>query len=514
MAGNMGNQQESLRLARPVQLYISLVCIVGMALLVHLLQGVEWSPSTLGEAGLFILLIVVAGNFTLPVAPKIKTDVTAAAFFSAALLLEPGIAALASAVGVLTYPVLIRFWAPRLQEPWYKYLFNAGATALFVGLASVVFHALTLGSEVVTLAVVPVAASFYLVNTFLVSIVVSLQLGVNPLRFWWIGTRENGLAEQSLFAFGFLGALAYQENPWTVVALFIPVAIIYIAFSRLARTNEQLGEANRTLEDTNKQLIDAQDQVVRTERLAAIGQLAGGVAHDLRNPLGAIKNPVYYLKKRLGTAEMAQSNLKIAQFLQIMEDQINNSNQIITDLLDFVRIQAPTLSATNLEEIIENAISSVEPRENVHIIKRFDPDLVEVLADGGQLQRVLINLTTNAQEAMPDGGELSISTQKAREFVEVAFSDTGLGIADEDIRKVFDPLFTTKTKGTGLGLAICQQILYKQGATIEVVSKLGEGTTFAVRLPSAKAKVTDADSSIGIAAQGITEDEEYELVGA
>lgn len=244
-----------------------------------------------------------------------------------------------------------------------------------------------------------------------------------------------------------------------------------------------LGVAYAELEQKNLLLEDAQGQLVRTEKLAAIGQLAGGVAHDLRNPLGAIKNAIYYLNRKLGTNAEAKENPRIAQFLNIIEEEVDHSNQIITDLLTFTRLGTLSVSNVNLGEIIENTLSSVELKEHTQIIKEFDVELPEVLADGDQLQRVFANLTLNAQDAMPEGGVLTIATRRKDGFAEVMFKDTGMGINDEVMKNIFEPLFTTKTKGTGLGLAVCQQVVAKHGGTIQAMSENGDGATFTIKLP-------------------------------
>ena len=246
-------------------------------------------------------------------------------------------------------------------------------------------------------------------------------------------------------------------------------------------------QANRTLEDRVQQrtqeLEEAQEQLARSEKLAAIGQLAGGVAHDLRNPLGAIDNAIYYLKKRLNASDTVESNPRIGQFLQIAEEEVEHSNAIISDLMSFARVGAPSLTPTRLGEVVGNALSTMETRENVHVIMQFDPDLPEVMADGEQLYRVFINLAVNAQDAMPEGGELTITAGGVDGHAGVAFEDTGAGITEEDMKKIFEPLFTTKTKSTGMGLSVCQQIVAKHGGTIEVSSAPGRGSTFTVRLP-------------------------------
>ena len=261
-----------------LRVYIALIAVAGAGWLAYLVQDVQWGLSSLGETGLFVLLIVGAGSFPLHVSPRLKADVTTEVLFCGALVLEPGVAALAGVLGIVGYNVLNGYWGERLKLPWYKYPFNAGETALFVGATSVVFGALTTGEGILTPAVVPAAAVMYLANTLLVSGAVGLQVGVNPLRVWWSGTMENGPAELGQLAFGFLGAVAYRESPWTIVALFIPVAVIYVAFSRLARANarviqttEELTEANGTLKaeigERQQKELELRQSEERRERL-------------------------------------------------------------------------------------------------------------------------------------------------------------------------------------------------------------------------------------------------------
>lgn len=283
---------------------------------------------------------------------------------------------------------------------------------------------------------------------------------------------------------------------WTTITtmgglFLVLLGFIVVADVTIRRSNQRellaVEEANQDLEDRvrerTRELEAAQGQLVRSEKLAAIGQLAGGVAHDLRNPLGAIRNAVYYLKRRLRGSELAQSNPRIEQFLMVIDEEVEHSNKIITDLMTFARVNAPSLSPTNLVEVIENSLAGMDIREYVRVKKRFESDLLEVLADGEQIYRVFTNLILNAQDAMPEGGELTITARRADGTAEVTFSDSGTGIADEDLKKIFEPLFTTKIKGTGLGLSNCQQIISKHGGTIEAANNPDQGATFTVRLP-------------------------------
>ncbi len=191
--------------------------------------------------------------------------------------------------------------------------------------------------------------------------------------------------------------------------------------SRLA--NQRLAEINLTLEQrvmdrtsdlqhSNDRLIEAHDQLVRTEKLAAIGQLAAGVAHDLRNPLGAIKNAIYYLNGKLLKLEPVVENPRIPEFLKIIDDEVEHANTIIGDLMDFARITTPTFSPADLGEMVQDCLSKIKPREGIYI-NIADDDRGEVLhvqADGEQLLRVFQNLILNAQDAMSDGGVITVRT--------------------------------------------------------------------------------------------------------
>ena len=267
---------------------------------------------------------------------------------------------------------------------------------------------------------------------------------------------------------------------------FVLVADVIVHRSRERELSIAEG-VNRELEirvnQRTRELGEAQELLVRSEKLAAIGQLAGSVAHDLRGPLGAINNAVYYLKRRLGSDKLGKSNPKIGRFLQVIDDQVHHSNKIIADLMAFGRTDILAKTAIDLIEVLDSALSTIDIRDDVLVNRRPNSQLPDILADSGQIRRVFANLAGNALDAMPDGGELTIATAIEDGFALVTFTDTGTGILGENLDKIFDPLLTTKIHGTGLGLAACQQIISRHNGTIEVVSEPGEGTTFTVRLP-------------------------------
>lgn len=255
------------------------------------------------------------------------------------------------------------------------------------------------------------------------------------------------------------------------------------AFNQMA---DQVREATTTLEDRvrerTKELEEAQERLLRIERMAAVGEVAAAMAHELRNPLAGIKNAIFYVKTGLEKTGQAAEDPRIPQFLDLMETEVEASNRIITELLDYSRVNPLSLSAAGIETLVDGAISEAVVQHNVNIVKEIKPSLPEVWANLEQIHLAFLNLINNAEDAMPEGGTLTISAAAAGKFVEVQFSDTGEGIAEENLDRVFDPLFTTKEKGTGMGLALVHRIIERHEGTLAVASTEGDGTTFTVKL--------------------------------
>lgn len=218
----------------------------------------------------------------------------------------------------------------------------------------------------------------------------------------------------------------------------------------------------------------------RVERLAAIGQVAGGVAHELRNPLNVIKTSVYYLlHARNPTPE------KQAEHLQRVEKHVTLADGVITALSSFAKMPVPNQQPIPICRCIQEALETNPVPEKIRVVVDCDPDLPLVLADHDQLRIVFGNLIRNAREAMVNGGTLTIRAAVAAEGVDIAFVDTGVGIAPDDLSRVMEPLYSTKARGLGLGLAIARSILDKNRGSMRVASEIGQGSTFTVRVPSA-----------------------------
>jgi PAS domain S-box-containing protein len=222
-----------------------------------------------------------------------------------------------------------------------------------------------------------------------------------------------------------------------------------------------------------------EEERLKLEKLAAIGELATMVGHDLRNPLQSIENAAYYLNRELPKYNIPR---QATEMFQVINNSIDYADKIIRDLQDYATTRKPTLQTVNLNSILKETISQTYVPENVQVTTEF-AQLSDMKIDQDMILRVFLNLTINGIQAMEKGGTLTISTKQTGGFVEISFKDTGIGIPKEDFPQLFTPLFTTKAKGMGMGLAICKKFVDSHNGTIQVKSEEGKGTTFTVRLP-------------------------------
>lgn len=226
-------------------------------------------------------------------------------------------------------------------------------------------------------------------------------------------------------------------------------------------------------------LRDAQEELVRKEKLAVLGQLSGSVSHELRNPLGVMSNAIFLLKMT-----QAKADQTTREYLDIIAKEIDNSTRIITDLLDFARTKTPHVKMVSVDALIDMSSKKCTIPENVKFQKDVPQGLPMLKVDPQQMEQVLINLLTNGIQAMPEGGSLCIAARREGDALSISIRDSGLGITPENMKKLFQPLFTTKPRGIGLGLVVCKNIVDANSGTIKVESEPGRGTTFTVVLPT------------------------------
>jgi two-component system sensor histidine kinase HydH len=289
----------------------------------------------------------------------------------------------------------------------------------------------------------------------------------------------------------FLGYLDWTRQELTPEAVSeIGLRVLFLVV--VAFLTHQLAEANRVearkyqaaaiqLEAANRSLQAAEAAVRRSERLAALGQLTAGLAHELRNPLGTMRASAEMLTKNIaGENEIAR---ELAGFIAT---EVDRTNSLITRFLEFARPLKLRLQKTDLAPIVDRAIAELghhNPPYKVTVYRNYSPDIPALDIDAELMERVVYNLLLNAVQATPAGGAVTVKTRDAGGSAELAVIDRGSGIAKEQMENIFNPFFTTKSDGVGLGLAIVSKIVDEHGGSISVESEPGHGSAFRVFLP-------------------------------
>jgi signal transduction histidine kinase/CheY-like chemotaxis protein len=280
----------------------------------------------------------------------------------------------------------------------------------------------------------------------------------------------------------------FTQNDVDLLSALADYATIAIVNAQLyEETKRWSEELEHKVEDRTQELRAAQEQLLQSEKLASIGQLAAGVAHEINNPMGVILGFAQGILKTLPEDD------SLKKPLTTIEKESLRCKRIVQNLLDFARHSEPTPHLTNINELIDASCDLVQHQislQNVKLVKGYDPALPSIMADTNQLQQVFINIMLNSYQAMPDGGTLHITTRTVGSELQVIFTDTGTGIPRENVQHIFDPFFTTKEvgEGTGLGLSVSYGIVKAHGGDIEVESQVDKGTTFVIKLPLDKSK--------------------------
>ena len=247
----------------------------------------------------------------------------------------------------------------------------------------------------------------------------------------------------------------------------------------VARDITELKKAEEQVREAAKKLKDS-------ERLAAIGATAGMVGHDIRNPLQAITGDIYLLKADLSTMPECQTKEGVNESLIGIEKNVEYINKIVADLQDFARPLNPHPEEVDLKVIINELLAKNHLPENVKISVKLENEARKISGDSTFINRIMFNLITNAIQAMPNGGTLTVHAYKEAINTVIAVKDTGVGIPETIRGKLFTPMFTTKSKGQGFGLAVVKRMTEALGGTVSFESQEGKGTTFTVQLPPSK----------------------------
>lgn len=252
---------------------------------------------------------------------------------------------------------------------------------------------------------------------------------------------------------------------------------------RLPAMPGEIGEVVQAINNLAASLKEKkrlQDELMRSERLVALGRLVTGVAHELRNPLGIVRATVQVMQGEYKNLE------GIKDYTRVICEQIDRGNKVIQELLDFGKPSKPIVSPTDLNGLLEAVLTFTYPmlrQHNIDLVKEYAVALPKANIDSDRIKQVFVNLILNAIQAMPDGGSLTIRTFAKKDYVIVQFTDTGKGIMAKDLPRIFDPFYTTKDDGAGLGLSISHQIIRMHKGTIWVSNTSPAGTTFDVSLP-------------------------------
>ncbi|MDY6969767.1 MAG: PAS domain S-box protein, partial [Spirochaetota bacterium] len=263
------------------------------------------------------------------------------------------------------------------------------------------------------------------------------------------------------------------------------IAVVYEDVTERKQAEHELTQYREHLEDIvaerTKELEEAHEKLLTAERLATLGQLSGSISHEIRNPLSIIDSSVFYLKKKL-----LDTDPKVHQHLDRIRKNVKRSSAIIESLLNLTKVKEPDMYTFSLSLLIDDIFLSLNRSADIEVNINIPDDNTSIVGDYELIRIVFRNIIKNAIDAMDYKGTLKIQGETVDEgrFIQITFEDTGPGITPENMGKIFQPLFSTKTVGIGFGLTICQQIIEKHGGTIEVTSKPGHGATFIVQLPS------------------------------
>lgn len=304
-----------------------------------------------------------------------------------------------------------------------------------------------------------------------------------------VGTAVAGADLQWLLvttARGSLAGSAAHAVPWVVlgfglVLAFFGTGMVEVLVRRRRYAMELVRERTAELRSSLEELEQTQMELVAKERLAGIGQLASAVGHELRNPLGVLTNVLFLLRSKLARGGPVPDD--VVRQLDTADREVTAASLIVSDLLEFARAREPVREPVDLPALVDEALSVAPPPTQIAVVRRPLDGLSTLSADRDQLRQVILNLLTNAYQAIGDSGTVTVGIEQSDGAVQVLVADDGAGMSEETRARLFEPFFTTKAKGVGLGLAVSRRIVEAHGGQLLCESVLGSGTQFRIVLP-------------------------------
>ncbi|MGI2335139.1 MAG: sensor histidine kinase [Dehalogenimonas sp.] len=458
-----------------LRLYIFAVALLAVLLTTHLVQ----MPQILGSQemllGTFLAaLITLAGVYQIHLSPRTLVNVNTAAFFLVILVFSPLVAVLVSALGIAAVEII-------RKHDGLNTLFSVSQTVLCIGLAALTFRAFSPGETFNTVGafvgLVTSASVLYMVNSVAVALAAGLQMSKNPIQIWFNGTKQSVAQEVALTALGFIGAIVVTQVPWALPLLVIPVVVIYVSFKRLIHLNEQVANQLQELKVTQTQLVES-------ARMASVGIMVAGIAHQINNPVFVIRGRAETL---LADGEKHLKSEQSKKYIQVIYDMSDRVGRVVKSLLPVTQLTEDGKARASIDECVQNALSMLESKIHKTSVKlnlELAPGLPAILGEGCEIQEIVINLIDNACNAMTQGGNLTLQTKRVDDTVMLRVIDTGGGISTENIDKIFSPFFSTRKGGggVGLGLYVARHIAQKHGGQLTVSSEAGKGSVFCLTL--------------------------------
>ncbi|MBL8290432.1 MAG: GHKL domain-containing protein [Bryobacterales bacterium] len=307
------------------------------------------------------------------------------------------------------------------------------------------------------------------------------------IAFGWVG----GLAAATLAGVLYIPHILtmwrhehhYSMEQYAEIFMFLAVGIVTGVLSDRERNRRaELQVTAQRLSHVYRELQDSFERVKRADRLSAIGQLAAGLAHEIRNPLASIDGAAEVLDAAGDRPELRKETVRI------IREECSRLERLLTNLLDFARPRRPEWREVDLPKVLDSVIGLVSHSagKGISFHKETDSGVQKLRGDAEQLTQVLLNLTLNAAQAMPDGGDVWLTIRQGEDGIVIQVKDQGDGVSEENIDKIFDPFFTTKDQGTGLGLSVVHQIVTQHGGSVTVIRNQDKGTTFSLFFPQSR----------------------------